>query len=169
MIGGESIPKSQIGASFLNSSNPDSIPTMQVFFPVPLMIGCDSIRSSQIGSIFSDRADHRPIPTFEIESFTCQTADDSSISSRYIVQHYLRFQGNFKKTMRQGLLLGLWSLMSIAFQVTFPRGMDYVANARYSTNLSNAGMTILMAMIPTLTRIVSGLFWGKFLICKISQ
>jgi MFS family permease len=59
------------------------------------------------------------------------------------------------------LILGLWSLMSIAFQMTFPLRMEYVANARYGINLSNADITILMVMIPTLTRIFSCLFWGK--------
>jgi hypothetical protein len=59
------------------------------------------------------------------------------------------------------LILGLWSLMSIAFQMIFPLRIEYVANARYGINLSNADITTLTATIPALTRIFSCFFWGK--------
>ncbi|MDR0418342.1 MAG: hypothetical protein LBH08_02830 [Puniceicoccales bacterium] len=58
-------------------------------------------------------------------------------------------------------ILCLWSLMSIAFQMIFPLRMEYIANAKYGINLSNADITTLMVVVPTITRITSAFFWGK--------
>jgi MFS family permease len=58
-------------------------------------------------------------------------------------------------------ILCLWSLMSVAFQMIFPLRMEYVANAKYGINLSNADITTLMVVVPTITRVASAFFWGK--------
>ncbi|MDR1435256.1 MAG: MFS transporter [Puniceicoccales bacterium] len=59
------------------------------------------------------------------------------------------------------VVLGLWSLMSIAFQMTFPLRTEYLANQCYGLNLSNSNITLITVIIPTIMRIVSSLFWGK--------
>jgi predicted MFS family arabinose efflux permease len=59
------------------------------------------------------------------------------------------------------LILFLWSLMSIAFQMTYPLRMEYLANRRYGLNLSNDFITLIAVIIPSITRVVSALFWGK--------
>ncbi|MDR2806571.1 MAG: hypothetical protein LBB11_00205 [Puniceicoccales bacterium] len=60
------------------------------------------------------------------------------------------------------LVLGLWSLMSVACQMTFPLRLEYLANQRYGLHLSNSDITLILVTIPTITRIGSSLFWGKF-------
>jgi hypothetical protein len=59
------------------------------------------------------------------------------------------------------LILFLWSLASIAFQMTYPLRMEYLANRRYGLDLSNDSITLITVIIPSATRIVSALFWGK--------
>ncbi|MDR2200794.1 MAG: MFS transporter [Puniceicoccales bacterium] len=59
-------------------------------------------------------------------------------------------------------VLCLWSLTSIAFQMTAPLRMEYLANQRYGFNLSNGDITLITVTIPMITRIGSAFFWGKF-------
>lgn len=58
-------------------------------------------------------------------------------------------------------VLVLWSLVSIAFQMTYPLRAEYLANQQFGLNLSNADITLLIVTLPTLTRILSAMFWGK--------
>ncbi|MDR3317460.1 MAG: hypothetical protein LBS71_01495 [Puniceicoccales bacterium] len=59
------------------------------------------------------------------------------------------------------LILFLWSLMSFAFQMTYPLRMEYLANRCYGLNLSNDTISLITVIIPSVTRIASTLFWGK--------
>jgi MFS family permease len=59
------------------------------------------------------------------------------------------------------LILALWSLTSIAFQMTFPLRVEYLANQGYGFNLSNGDITLIIVTIPTITRVASAFFWGK--------
>jgi predicted MFS family arabinose efflux permease len=58
-------------------------------------------------------------------------------------------------------VLGLWSLMSIAFQMTFSLRTEYLANQRYGLNLSNTDTALITSIIPAIMRIFSTLLWGK--------
>lgn len=58
-------------------------------------------------------------------------------------------------------VLIFWSLMSIAFQMTFPLRTEYLANKVYGLNLSNTKITFLIIILPTCTRFLSSIFWGK--------
>ena len=66
----------------------------------------------------------------------------------------------FHDRLFTGILI-LWSLMSFAFQMTYPLRMEYLANPRYGPNYSNQDISFLIVEIPTITRILSTFFWGK--------
>ena len=58
-------------------------------------------------------------------------------------------------------ILILWSLMSFAFQMTYPLRMEYLVNPTYGINFSNKQVALLIIGIPTVTRVLSAIFWGK--------
>lgn len=66
-----------------------------------------------------------------------------------------------KNDLLFGKILFFWSLMSVAFQMTYPLRTEYIANKVYNVNLSNSAITALIIIIPTCTRLLSSIFWGK--------
>lgn len=58
-------------------------------------------------------------------------------------------------------VLLLWSLMSIAFQMTYPLRIEYLTNPQYGLCVLHSDYALLMITIPTTVRILSAFFWGR--------
>jgi hypothetical protein len=84
MIGRESIPRSQIGASFSNSADQDSIAGMQVYSFTHQIASRCSIPSGRISEHLSDSGDQVSVPSQQDFSWPQQTSNVNSIHSESI-------------------------------------------------------------------------------------
>lgn len=61
-----------------------------------------------------------------------------------------------------GGMLASWMFIGFANLMTIPLRVEYLASPSYGLNLSNAEITVLVVVIPSICRILSTRIWGYF-------
>jgi predicted MFS family arabinose efflux permease len=59
-----------------------------------------------------------------------------------------------------GLMLTVWMLMGLGNLITIPLRVEYMANPRFEVNASNAEITLAIAVIPYIARLLTTHLWG---------
>lgn len=59
-----------------------------------------------------------------------------------------------------GLMLGVWMLMGLGNLITIPLRVEYMANPSFEINASNSEIALVIAVIPSIARLLTTHMWG---------